>query len=97
LELGHIKIRGKDAEDRASDAVRQEKELTWKKYARRLQEYLNEVEALVWPDLIIIGGGISKQANEYLPLIQTQAKIIPAQLLNQAGIVGAAMYAYLQS
>jgi len=97
LELGHIKIRGRDAENRASDAVRQEKELTWKKYARRLQEYLDTVEALVWPDLIIIGGGISKQTDEYLPLIQTQAKIIPAQLLNQAGIVGAAMYAHLQS
>ncbi len=97
LELGHIKIRGRDAEERASDAARQDKDLTWKKYARRLQEYLDEVQALVWPDLIIIGGGISKQTDEYLPLIKSQAKIIPAQLLNQAGIVGAAMYAYLQS
>jgi polyphosphate glucokinase len=97
LELGHISIRGRDAETRASDAVRQANNLSWKKYAQRLQEYIEAVEALVWPDLIIIGGGISKQSNEFLPLIKSQAKIIPAQLLNQAGIVGAAMYAHLNS
>ena len=97
LELGHIKIRGRDAETRASDATRQDKNLSWKKYAKRLQEYLTELEALIWPDLIIIGGGISKESGQYLPLIKTQAKIIPAQLLNQAGIVGAAVYAHLQS
>lgn len=92
-EFGHLKIRGKDAEHRASDAVRQAKALSWKKYARRLQEYLDEMEALVWPDLIIVGGGISKQSDEFFPYLQTQAKIVPARLLNQAGIVGAALYA----
>lgn len=97
LELGHIKIRGRDAEERATDAVRQKQDLSWKKYAKRLQEYLTELESLIWPDLIIIGGGISKESEQYLPLIKTQAKIIPAQLLNQAGIVGAAVYAHQQS
>jgi polyphosphate glucokinase len=92
-EFGHLKIRGKDAETRASDAARQAKNLSWKKYARRLQEYLEYIEALIWPDLIIIGGGISKQSDEFLPLIKTKAKIVPAQLLNQAGIVGAALFA----
>ncbi len=92
-ELGHIQIRGKDAEQRASDAVRQAKNLTWEKYARRLQEYLDAIESLIWPDLIIIGVGISKQSYEFLPFVNTKAKIIPAQLLNQAGIVGAALYA----
>lgn len=95
LELGHIMVRGKDAEIRASDAARQVKNLSWKKYAQRLEEYLAALEALVWPDLIIIGGGISKQSNEFLPQVKSKAKIIPAQLLNQAGIVGAAMIAHL--
>ncbi len=92
-ELGHIKIRGKDAETRASDAARQNKNMTWEKYAKRFQEYLSEIEALIWPDLIIVGGGISKQAYYFLPLVETKAKIIPAQFLNQAGIVGAALFA----
>src|SRR5574340_1245839 len=92
-EFGHLKIRGKDAEHRASDAVRQAKDLSWEKYARRLQEYLNEMEALIWPDLIIVGGGISKLSKEFFPFLQTQARLVPARLLNQAGIVGAAIYA----
>lgn len=95
-ELGHIQVRGKDAEQRASDAARQAKNLTWEKYTRRLQEYLDSVESLIWPDLIIIGGGISKQSDEFLPFINTKAKIVPAWLLNQAGIVGAAIYANTQ-
>jgi len=97
LELGHITVRGQDAESRASDAARQAKDLSWKKYAQRLQEYLEVLTALVWPDLIIIGGGISKQSIEFLPLIKSDIKIIPAQLLNQAGIVGAAMIAQQHS
>lgn len=92
-ELGHLEIRGKDAEKRASDAVRQRKELTWEEYAIRLQEYLDTLERLFWPDAIIVGGGISKEADKYLPLIKTRAKIMPAKLLNQAGIIGAAVYA----
>lgn len=96
-EFGHMKIRGKDAETRASDAARQRKEMTWMKYAARLQEYLTEVENLFWPDLFIIGGGASKRADEFFPLLKIRTKIVPAQLLNQAGIVGAAVYASQQA
>lgn len=96
-EFGHMKIRGKDAELRASDAARQRKQMSWKKYAARLQEYLIEVENLFWPDLFIIGGGASKKADEFFPLLKIRTKIVPAQLLNQAGIVGAAVYASQQS
>jgi polyphosphate glucokinase len=96
-ELGHLEIRGKDAEWRASDAARQRKEMSWKKYARKLQEYLNMVEKLLSPDLIIIGGGISKYSDQYLKYISARATISPAKLLNQAGIVGAAVYASLKA
>lgn len=92
-EFGHMSVRGKDAEHRASDAVRQAKNLSWKKYAARLEEVINQMDLLVSPDLIIVGGGISKQADEFLPLLKVRPKMVPAQLLNQAGIVGAAMYA----
>ncbi|KPL83282.1 polyphosphate glucokinase [Thermanaerothrix daxensis] len=92
-EFGHLKIRGKDAEWRASDAARKRKKLTWKKYAKRLQEYLNEMENLFWPDLFIIGGGLSKQADKFLPLLSLRTRIVPAQLQNLAGIIGAALYA----
>ncbi|MDT8897293.1 ROK family protein [Thermanaerothrix sp. 4228-RoL] len=92
-EFGHLKIRGKDAEWRASDAARKRKKLTWKKYAKRLQEYLNEMENLFWPDLFIIGGGLSKQAEKFLPLLSLRTRIVPAQLQNLAGIIGAAIYA----
>jgi polyphosphate glucokinase len=92
-EFGHLEIRGKDAEWRCSDAARQAKDYSWKTWAKRWQEYLDSMEKLLWPDVIIIGGGISKEADKFLPLIKTRAKILTAQLLNQAGIVGAALYA----
>lgn len=91
-EFGHLQMNGMDAEHRASDAARQSKEMSWKKYAKRLNEYLNEMEKLFWPDLFIIGGGVSKQHEKFLPLLKLQAKIVPAQFQNEAGIVGAALY-----
>lgn len=91
-EFGHMKIKGMDAEHRASDAARQREDMSWKKYAKRLNAYLNEMENLFWPDLFIIGGGISKQHEKFLPLLNLQAKIVPAQFQNEAGIVGAALY-----
>jgi len=96
-EFGHMKIRGKDAEHRSSDAVRQIKELSWKSWAKRLQEVISAYEALLWPDLIIVGGGVSKESKRFLPMIKTRAKIVPAELLNQAGIVGAAVFASQQT
>lgn len=92
-EFGHIEIRGKDAERRASDAVRKEKDLSWKKWANRLDEYLLRMERLVWPDLIILGGGVIKEHENFLPRLTVKAKVVPAEFLNEAGIVGAALAA----
>ncbi len=92
-ELGHLDIRGKDAEKRASATVRETEGLSWKAWAKRLQEYFDSVEALFSPDLLIIGGGVSKKADRFLPYIETRAEMVPAQLLNEAGIVGAAVAA----
>lgn len=92
-EFGHLDMNGKDAEHRASDAVRQRDNLSWKKYAKRLNKYLEEMEKLFWPDLFIIGGGISKESEKFIPLLQIKTSIIPAQFLNEAGIVGAALAA----
>lgn len=93
-ELGHLEIRGKDAEQRASDHIRQEKELSWPQWAERVDEYLQRVEMLFSPDLFIVGGGVSKKHERFLPLLNTRAQILPAQLLNDAGIVGAALAAH---
>lgn len=92
-EFGHLDMKGRDAEHRASDAARQREDLSWKKYARRLNRYLLEMEKLFWPDLFIVGGGISKQSEKFLPLLTIETPIIPAELLNDAGIVGAALAA----
>jgi polyphosphate glucokinase len=91
-ELGHIEIDGKDGETRASDHAREAHDWSWHKWAKRLDEYLRRVEDLVWPSLIIIGGGVSKQADRFLPLLDgVRAEVVPAELHNAAGIVGAAM------
>jgi polyphosphate glucokinase len=92
-ELGHIEVRSKDAERRASDAVRQRKELSWKEWAVRFNEYLLTLERLFYPDLFILGGGASKKTEKFLPYLTVQAEVLPAQLLNDAGIVGAALAA----
>jgi polyphosphate glucokinase len=92
-ELGHLEMRGKIAEHRASDRVRQEKEMGWEKWAARVNEYLEYLEFLFSPDLFIIGGGVSKKFDKFSPYLKTRAEIVPALLLNDAGIVGAAMAA----
>jgi polyphosphate glucokinase len=89
-ELGHLEIRGKDAETRATDHARQERELSWKKWAVYVNEYLERMEALFWPDLFIIGGGVSKKHDRFLPLLRLRTEVVPAQMLNEAGIIGAA-------
>jgi polyphosphate glucokinase len=90
-ELGHIEIRGKDAEHRASDSARKREDLSWREYAKRLDEYLHKIEDLLWPDLIIIGGGISKKSEKFFPHLTARTKIVRAQMLNEAGIAGAAL------
>ena len=90
-ELGHIEIQGEDAEHRAADSARKREALGWKKYAERLDEYLHRLEDLLWPDLIVIGGGISKKADKFLPHLTARTRVVPAQMLNEAGIAGAAL------
>jgi polyphosphate glucokinase len=92
-ELGHMEIRGKEAEHRASDRVREQKKLSWDEFANRLDEVLDRMHALLWPDLIIVGGGVSKKHEKYFPQFTPMTRIVPAQLLNNAGIVGAALAA----
>lgn len=90
-ELGHLEVDGHDAESRAAASVREDTDMSWKKWAERVDRYLEVVEALFSPELIIVGGGVSKKADKFLPLIEIDTPIVPAQLLNEAGIVGAAM------
>lgn len=92
-ELGHLQVRGKDAEHRASDRVRQKKELTWEKWGKRVSEYMEYLEFLFSPDLFIIGGGVSKKFDKFSKYLKVRAEVTPARLLNDAGIVGAALAA----
>jgi polyphosphate glucokinase len=92
-ELGHIEIDGKDAELGASDAARKRDKLSWEKWGQRFNIYLNKLERLFWPDLFILGGGTSKKYDKYKKYLDVQAEILPAQLLNEAGIIGAALSA----
>ena len=93
-EFGHIEIRGKDAEHRASERAKEEHDLSWEKWAERVDEYLQHMEGLTAPDLIIIGGGISRKADKFLHLLSgLRATVVPASLHNDAGIVGAALAA----
>ena len=90
-ELGHIELRGEDAEHRASDSARKREDLSWQQYAGRLDEYLHKIEDLLWPDLIVIGGGISKKADKFFPHLTARTKVVRAEMLNEAGIAGAAL------
>ncbi len=93
-EFGHLEIRGKDAESRASERGKVEHGWGWRDWAQRVSEYMQHVEALLSPDLIIVGGGISKESEKWVPLLTgVRARIVPAALYNDAGIVGAAMAA----
>ena len=93
-ELGHIFLSNKkEAEDYASDRIRRDEELGWKKWGRRVNRYLQHVDFIFSPDLIIIGGGVSRKYEKYFPQIEISAKLVPAELRNDAGIVGAALAA----
>ena len=95
-EFGHIEIRGRDAESRASERAKELHDLSWGKWAGRVDEYLHHVEGLTAPDLVIIGGGISRKADKFLPLLTSlRATVVPAAMHNDAGIVGAALSAGL--
>jgi polyphosphate glucokinase len=92
-ELGHLELDGVDAELRASDRAREVEDLSWEDWAARVETYLRHVEMLLSPRLFIIGGGVSKKSDRYFPLIDIRTPIVPATLLNNAGIIGAAVTA----
>ena len=92
-ELGHIEIDCEDAELMASDAARKDHNLSWRKWTTRFDTYLLRLEALFWPDLIILGGGISKKHEKFVPRLTVRAEVVPAEMLNEAGIIGAALAA----
>ena len=92
-ELGHLEIDGVDYESKASFAAKEREELGWDSWAERLQKYYSTLERLFSPDLFIIGGGVSKQHEEFVPLLKLRAKVVPAKKRNNAGILGAAALA----
>jgi polyphosphate glucokinase len=92
-ELGHLEIDGHDAESRAAYSAKERDDLDWEHWAKRLQRYYDELEKLVSPDLVIVGGGVSKNADEFLPMLKTRFGIVAATMKNNAGIVGAAALA----
>jgi polyphosphate glucokinase len=91
-EFGHLEIRGKDAEKRASERAREVKDLDWEHWAGRVDEYMSHLESLIWPELFIVGGGVSRKSDKFLPLLaKLRAPVVPATMHNDAGIVGAAL------
>lgn len=92
-ELGHLEIDGHDAEKRASAGQKTLQDLSWKKWAKRLQRYYSHVEMLFAPDLFVVGGGVSKKHEKFMPLLELKTPMVPAELFNTAGIVGAAYQA----
>lgn len=89
-ELGHIEMNGWDAEKQAASSIKEKEGLSFEEWAVRLQQYYRQLEAILWPDLFVVGGGVSKKAAKFLPLLDIRTPIIPATLRNEAGIIGAA-------
>jgi polyphosphate glucokinase len=94
-ELGQFELRGRRAELRASALARTKEDLSWQRWGKRLQDYLSMLELLLRPDLIVIGGGVSRKANKFLRHLSLETRVVPAALGNEAGIVGAALSARL--
>ncbi|MBB5808660.1 polyphosphate glucokinase [Saccharothrix ecbatanensis] len=92
-EFGHLEVDGHDAEKRAAASVKEDKGLTWAEWTPRVSRYVNVLEDLIWPDLVIAGGGVSKKAEKWLPLLEVRTEVVAAALKNDAGIVGAAVAA----
>ena len=92
-ELGHLEVDGRDAETRAAASVREREDLSYRVWAKRVQRYMSRVEALFTPDLFVVGGGVSRKADRWVPLLDLRTPVKPAELLNEAGIVGAALAA----
>ena len=92
-ELGHLQMKNGIAEHYTSAAVRKNEDLSWKGWAKRLNKFLAQVERLFSPELIVLGGGVSRKHEKFFPYLQVAAELLPAELRNQAGIVGAACFA----
>ncbi|WP_156758233.1 polyphosphate--glucose phosphotransferase [Actinokineospora pegani] len=92
-EFGHLEIDGHDAETRAAASAKEDEDLSWDQWAKRVTRYISGLEDLIWPDLVIAGGGVSKKADKWLPLLEVRTKVVAAELRNDAGIVGAALAA----
>lgn len=92
-ELGHLEFKGTDAESSTANSAREREELSWKKWGKRVNQYLLHLEFLFSPDLIIFGGGVSKKHDKFFHYLETRAEVVPAQLRNDAGIIGAALAA----
>ncbi len=93
-ELGHLKLHGKIAEHYAANSIREKEDLGWKEFGKRVNEYLQLVEFLFWPDMIIIGGGVSKKYENFSKHFDVECEVAPATLRNNAGIIGAALAAH---
>lgn len=89
-ELGHLEIDGYDAEKRAASSAKDREGLSYPEWAKRLQRYYSFVEMLFSPDLFVVGGGVSRDSDQFLPLLRLKTPIVPAKLRNKAGIIGAA-------
>ncbi|GLZ34097.1 polyphosphate glucokinase [Lentzea sp. NBRC 105346] len=92
-EFGHLEVDGHDAESRAAASVKEEQDLSWEEWTPLVSRYVNVLENLIWPDLVIAGGGVSKKAHKWLPLLKVRTEVVAAALKNDAGIVGAAVAA----
>ncbi len=92
-ELGHLELDGHDAEKRAAASVRDDARMSYRKWAKRVDDYMKHVERLFTPDLFVVGGGVSKDADKWVPFLELNTPVKPAELLNDAGIVGAAIAA----
>lgn len=93
-ELGHLELDGFEAETRAAESARERDDLGWEEWGERLTRYFTHVENLFWPDLIVVGGGVSKKFDRWSPHVRTRTPMVPAALLNEAGIIGAALLAH---
>ena len=93
-ELGHLELDGHDAETRAAASAKERDDLTWEQWCKRASKYLTALENLMWPELFILGGGISKKPDKWVPLLKCRTPLAVAQLINNAGIVGSALAAH---
>ncbi|MFY9924090.1 MAG: ROK family protein [Opitutaceae bacterium] len=92
-ELGHLQIDGRDAEKRVAASAKHKKDLSWKQWGQRLDRYIRTLEDILWPELIVIGGGISVKHDKFFKYVKSRARLVPAEFFNEAGIVGAALWA----